>query len=107
MPKAVADAAGRRFELLLPFGCGGSSETETSLPMQWRYDEAEGTLRVSGKQMLWSKAEWKPDDRAPPGAAPGLWTTPPGAARGACHAAHQAASYHPPPPPPVPTLHHP
>src|SRR3546814_4159691 len=82
MPKAVADAAGRRFELLLPFGCGGSSEAETSLPMQWRYDEAEGTLRVSVKPMMWSKADWKLDDRATTGAAEGFWITRPWSSSG-------------------------
>ena len=84
MPKAVVDAAGRRFDLLLPFGCSGPSEAETSLPMQWRYDEAEGTLRVSVKPMMWSKADWNLDDRATTGAAEGFWITRPWSSSGAC-----------------------
>src|SRR3546814_12430280 len=66
-----------RFELLLPFGCSGPSEAGTSLPMQWRYDEADGTLRVSVKPMMWSEADWNLDDRASTAAAEGFWITRP------------------------------
>src|SRR3546814_7747727 len=84
MPAAVADAAGSRFELLLPFGCSGPSEAGTSLPMQWRYDEADGTLRVSVKPMMWSEADWNLDDRASTAAAEGFWITRPWSSSGAC-----------------------
>src|SRR3546814_682482 len=84
MPKAVAEATGRRFELLLPFGCGGPSEAESSLPMQWRYDEAGGTLRVSVKPMMWSKTDWNLGDRADIDAAEGFWITRPWSSSGAC-----------------------
>src|SRR3546814_9299231 len=77
VPKAVAEATGRRFELLLPFGCGGPSEAESSLPMQWRYDEAGGTLRVSVKPMMWSKTDWNLGDRADIDEADGFWITRP------------------------------
>src|SRR3546814_17274952 len=83
MPAAVADAAGSRFELLLPFGCSGPSEAGTSLPMQWRYDEADGTLRVSGKPMMWSEADWHLDYRARTAAAEGCWITQPWSSSGA------------------------
>ncbi|MBB5708117.1 hypothetical protein [Sphingopyxis panaciterrulae] len=84
VPKAVAEATGRRFELLLPFGCGGPSEAESSLPMQWRYDEAGGTLRVSVKPMMWSKTDWNLGDRADIDAAEGFWITRPWSSSGAC-----------------------
>src|SRR3546814_12786987 len=77
MPAAVADAAGSRFELLLPFGCSGPSEAGTSLPMQWRSDEADGTLRVSVKPRMWSEADWNLDDRGSTGAAEGFRITRP------------------------------
>ena len=86
MPKAVADAAGRPFELLLPFGCGGASEAGASLPMQWRYDEAEGTLRVSVQPMMWSNADWNLEDRAEAGAAEGFWITRPWSSSTVCPA---------------------
>lgn len=84
VPGAVADATGRRFELLLPFGCGGAAESESSLPMQWRYDEADGTLRVSVKPMMWGRADWNIEEGAKIDAAEGFWITRPWSSSGVC-----------------------
>lgn len=86
MPKAVTDATGRSFELLLPFGCDGPSHPESRLPMQWRYDEADGTLRVSVKPMTWSAADWNLGDEAGIDAAEGFWITRPWSSSGTCPA---------------------
>src|SRR5690606_23198033 len=47
MPAAVTGAADRRFDLLLPFGCGGPSTEDSGLPLRWHYDEARQTLRLN------------------------------------------------------------
>ncbi len=83
-PKAVTDAAGRRFDLLLPFGCGGPSEAESRQPMQWRYDEAKGTLRVSVKPTTWAGAEWGLDDRTGIDSGEGFWIARPWSSGGTC-----------------------
>jgi hypothetical protein len=56
MPKAVADAAGQRFELRLPFGCQGPSE-ESGAAMRWSYDKEATTLRVHVAPVAWTKGE--------------------------------------------------
>ncbi len=60
----LENAAGRRFDLLPPFGCGGPSEAESRQPMQWRYDRAKGALRVPVRPTTWTSAEWELGDRA-------------------------------------------
>lgn len=85
-PKAVTAAAGRRFELLLPFGCAGPSDAGSNSPMQWRYEESSGTLRVSVRPMIWDGAEWGLDDRVGVDAAEGFWITRPWSSSGECPA---------------------
>src|SRR3546814_6063418 len=43
VPKAVAEATGRRFELLLPFGCGGPSEARS----EEHTSELQSLMRIS------------------------------------------------------------
>ncbi len=56
MPKAVADAAGQRFELRLPFGCRGPADAESDAAMRWRYDETDKALRVHVAPIVWTRA---------------------------------------------------
>lgn len=44
--EALAEIAGRRFRLVMPFGCGGPDETEGALVNGWRFDPDSATLRV-------------------------------------------------------------
>jgi len=57
IPKAVADAAGQRFELRLPFGCGGPAGAESDAAMRWRYDETDKALRVHVAPVVWTRAD--------------------------------------------------
>ena len=57
MPSAVADAAGQRFELRLPFGCRGPAEAESDAAMRWRYDETDKALRVHVAPVVWTHAD--------------------------------------------------
>lgn len=59
IPPDVAELAGRRFELSLPFGCAGPSAV-VNTPLGWRYDEAAGALRVRVLPVLWEPAAWVP-----------------------------------------------
>ncbi|HTG37463.1 hypothetical protein [Sphingomonas sp.] len=82
-PKPVQDAAGRRFELTLPFGCTGPSAPESSLPMRWRYDEEAATLRVSVTADRWQGADWNLGGDMAARPVEGFWIARPwsGAAR--------------------------
>ncbi|ARS29380.1 hypothetical protein KC8_19095 [Sphingomonas sp. KC8] len=58
LPEAVQAAAGRRFDLALPFGCEGPVEGERTAPFGWQYDEAKTTLRVWINPVRWERATW-------------------------------------------------
>jgi hypothetical protein len=59
--EAVTDAAGRRFDLLLPFGCSGPSDQSSAQPLQWRYDPKTEALRVSVMPSAWTGSDWELD----------------------------------------------
>ncbi len=54
----VLKSEGRRFELRLPFGCNGPAAADSTAAMRWRYDEAEGVLRVQVSPIVWTSADW-------------------------------------------------
>ena len=58
LPKEIQSAAGRRFDLVLPFGCAGPVEGERSAPFGWQYDHANTTLRVWINATRWESATW-------------------------------------------------
>jgi len=49
---------GKRFELVLPFGCAGPAAADSAAPLRWRYDTAQQTLRVHVAPARWSLADW-------------------------------------------------
>lgn len=49
---------GKRFELVLPFGCAGPAAADSAAPLRWRYDPAQQTLRVHVAPARWSLADW-------------------------------------------------
>ncbi len=88
MPKAVADAAGQRFELRLPFGCRGPAEAESDAAMRWRYDETDKALRVHVAPVVWTRADiLDAAGQATAGeAVEGFWIARPWTASEACPA---------------------
>lgn len=59
VPKAVRDAAGRPFDLVLPFGCAGPGDSLSGLPMGWRYDDDSQALRITASPITWRAEEWQ------------------------------------------------
>lgn len=86
LPRAIADAAGQRFDLRLPFGCQGPSAEESDTPMRWRYDSEAGALRVHVAPVVWSGGDLAsvPDRMATEKVAEGFWITRPWTASEAC-----------------------
>lgn len=86
IPKAVADAAGQRFELRLPFGCRGPSEEGGDIAMRWRYDAGTKALRVHVAPVVWANADILdvPDQPAASDVAEGFWISRPWTGSEAC-----------------------
>lgn len=58
LPREVRAAAGRRFDLVLPFGCEGPSAPDRTTGLGWQYDEDARTLRVRVYPTRWSREDW-------------------------------------------------
>lgn len=83
-PAAEAlQAAGRRFEVRLPFGCGGPAAKGADGPMRWRYDSAAQALRFHVAPVTWTAADWSADDSRVQ-AIEGFWITRPWTTSEAC-----------------------
>lgn len=85
LPAQVTDATDRRFQLLLPLGCGGPTPEGDDAATGWRYDQATSTLRVRIEPTVWSPATlW--GDRVPPGigSLQGFWIAQPWSSRETC-----------------------
>lgn len=82
VPAEVAAAAGRRFDVLIPFGCNGPNEIST-LPMRWNYDAQSEALRVWISPVVW-KAGDLGGDAAQAGGAEGFWITRPWSSSDLC-----------------------
>ncbi|MES2498659.1 MAG: hypothetical protein V4618_21295 [Pseudomonadota bacterium] len=67
---AVAAAGGRRFDLVLPFGCAAAEALESPGAMRWSFDPKTTTLRIAVDPILWRGSEWTGEDSADGG--PGL-----------------------------------
>jgi hypothetical protein len=53
MPTSVTNAAGRRFDLLLPFGCEAADQLESSGAMRWSFDPTASRLKVVVNPITW------------------------------------------------------
>ncbi|MGE4322196.1 MAG: hypothetical protein AB7E60_04125 [Sphingobium sp.] len=86
VPENVTRAGGRRFDLVIPFGCSGPSDAASGRGMRWQYDAEQQTLRASAVPATWSAADWglEGHDEAP--AARGFWITRPWSSSGNCPA---------------------
>jgi hypothetical protein len=58
----ITEAAGRRFELRLPFGCNGPAGDESAVGMRWRYDTEAQALRIHVRPVAWTAQDWWPQD---------------------------------------------
>lgn len=77
-PEAVRLAAGRRFDLVLPFGCEGPTEGERTTPFGWQYDEVKTTLRVWINPIRWDRGVWSSEITEDGNAAlEGFWVSMP------------------------------
>lgn len=54
MPAALTAAAGRRFDLILPFGCAPTGTLEVSGAMRWGFDPKAARLKITVDPILWS-----------------------------------------------------
>lgn len=83
----IAEAAGRRFELRLPFGCNGPAGENSNAAMRWRYDSEDEALRIHVAPVAWTAQDWWGAD-APPriDAIEGFWIRRPWTSSEACPA---------------------
>lgn len=84
MSVSVRDAAGRRFELAIPFGCSGPASEDSQAPLRWRYDREDGTLRLHAAVMDWSAADWHLGDAEGVEAIEGFWIARPWSSSNEC-----------------------
>lgn len=83
-PREVTAAVGRRFELAVPFGCGGPASQDSQVPLRWRYDEAEETLRLHVSSTSWLATDWRLDATSGVEAIEGFWVARPWSSAGTC-----------------------
>jgi len=88
LPPAVGggDLAGRRFDLVIPFGCEGDAPPASSTPLHWRYDADKQTLRIHVAPVRLDGSNWgalaSPDGTAP--ALQGFWVSHPWTSSESC-----------------------
>lgn len=58
LPQDILSLAGRRFELVLPFGCDGPPAADADAPMSWRYDTKKQILRIHISPTVWQASDW-------------------------------------------------
>ncbi|WP_332801481.1 hypothetical protein [Sphingomonas sp. PB2P12] len=83
VPGDVGSAAGRQFDLVLPFGCAGPNDPAATA-MGWQYDAGTGTLRVSVTPVTWSGADWHVRQGDEAATATGFWINRPWSSNERC-----------------------
>lgn len=58
LPQAVRELSGRRFEMVVPFGCSGPAAANSAAALRWFYDAAEERLRIDVSATRWNLADW-------------------------------------------------
>lgn len=85
VPREVTELAGRRFDLVIPFGCDGPAPADSKAPLRWRYDEKQQTLRIHVARTNWRSADWGIEDPDPAGpGAEGFWISRPWTSSESC-----------------------
>ncbi len=75
-------AAGRRLDLVLPFGCSGPDESGAA--MRWHYEPANETLRITVEPASWTPEQWGFAAGAAFETAEGFWIGRPWSSSEAC-----------------------
>lgn len=84
-PKDVQAAAGRRFDIVLPFGCGGPAGPGWATGLGWQYDEKTETLRIRVNPTRWSGEDWQlPNNNAASVSVEGFWIARPWSSSAHC-----------------------
>ncbi|HEU4820311.1 MAG TPA: hypothetical protein VFS87_04060 [Qipengyuania sp.] len=83
-PARVQEAADRRFEIAIPFGCAGPAEADSEARLRWRYEEGEETLRLHVAVTRWTAAQWGLQEPAGGEAIEGFWIERPWSSSGEC-----------------------
>jgi hypothetical protein len=91
LPELVEAAAGKRFEIGLPFGCDGPAAEGSDAPMRWRYDSDSPTLRVHVMPTVWPVSDWWETPPAGVEALEGFWIARPWSSSESCVAAGESA----------------
>lgn len=86
LPKGAGSMAGRRFELVLPFGCDGEAAPGSDAALQWRHDEAAGALRIRATPVTWPTADWLQKPGSEIEGLEGFWIARPWSSGEACPA---------------------
>jgi len=93
LPSEVAAAAGKRFEIALPFGCSGPSPEGSKDPLRWRYDAEKQTLRVYAAPTRWQADDWGLTQGSGEGPGfEGFWLTRPWSSSDRCPQARGQAA---------------
>lgn len=90
LPEQVRRAMGRRLELAVPFGCGGTAEQGSLDPLRWRYDDREEALRLHVEPTDWSPTDWGLQENAGIEAIEGYWLARPWTSSSDCPKATNA-----------------
>jgi hypothetical protein len=85
MPREIAAARGRDFDLALPFGCAGPSPAASTNGMRWNYDESSRSLHVTAAPVTWRPADLGLDE-ARFDVAEGFWIARPWSSSDVCPA---------------------
>lgn len=95
LPEAVRSAAGRRFDLVLPFGCEGLVDSDRTAPFGWQYDAAKTTLRVWINPTRWARSTWlSAETEADKAALEGFWIARPWSKATHCPASAPGGAAH-------------
>lgn len=94
LPDDVTAIAGRRFELVLPFGCSGAAPEGSTVSPRWSYDPDRQTLRIHAAPTAWDMGDW--GAAAAPDGAPrrleGFWVSRPWSSSEQCPQGHGQAA---------------
>lgn len=83
MPAQVRQAGGRRFDVVIPFGCSGPVGDIAGQLNAWQYDAVEETLRASVTPSTWQSTDWGLGDSTAR-AAKGFWISRPWSSSNDC-----------------------
>ena len=83
MPAQVSQAAGRRFDVVIPFGCSGPVGDIAGRSSAWQYDAVEETLRASVAPFTWQGMDWGVGNSTA-GPAKGFWISRPWSSSSDC-----------------------